>query len=158
MSDQDLVNDRAIVVAKEAQLPPVSGLEYGPLGPHHYLYTEARAFAKYADLGTDKATAHQYQMLYAKVLWPYRQRVYAELQRRGLVAPDDAMLDPAADDKPFKMLEIGLGCTMPIPFGGFHLFRRSPDIDRTHVIGIPRCQIAGHQPQGPQTMSDARPD
>jgi len=124
LSAAESVSSLELVSAGDARLPALQGVDYGSLGPHHFLYTEARAFARYAELGTDKATAHQYHLLYARVLWPYRQALYAELKERGFTAPDAGMLDPAADDKRFKMLEVGLGCTMPVPFGGFHLFRR----------------------------------
>lgn len=76
-------------------------------------YREARAFAAIANSGgTDKANMHQYHPLYAKALAPFREAAAAA----------------SAGDRPrFKMLEIGLGCTMGGkwgPAGGYHVFRQ----------------------------------
>jgi hypothetical protein len=74
---------------------------------------DEREFENLAHLCTDKTTTHQYQTLYASALAAYRHpplEVVAEFRRTG--------------KKPYKLLEIGLGCNMDrCVAGGFHLLQ-----------------------------------
>jgi hypothetical protein len=95
----------------------VGALEVGPhLSADHRFHafnaSDEADFVRLAHRCTDKTTDHQYQLLYSKVFAPYRhptQEVVAEFNRTG--------------KKPFKLLEIGLGCNMRCVAGGFRLLQ-----------------------------------
>jgi hypothetical protein len=87
------------------------------LGESWHAMSDVHDFSKLAHFCTDKVTTHQYQWLYANVLAPYRhpppEVVDAFVQQK-----------PGKRKKPFKLLEIGLGCNMDgCVAGGFRLLR-----------------------------------
>jgi len=67
---------------------------------------DEREFVKLASPCTDKTTWHKYQHMYARMLYQFKHSAAS-----------------ATEAKPFKMLEIGLGCNMRCVAGGFRLFR-----------------------------------
>ena len=126
------------------------------VGPPSQTADDAVVFTKLAHFCTDKTTDHQYQNLYSKVLAPYRHP-----PQHVVDAYTASTTTPGDDDsskkkkKPYKLLEIGLGCNMKCAAGGFRLLQAYLPLVEYHAFELDFKRCVRHYKKSGMTPVDA---